>query len=330
MSIGSVHQEHALVQLELYQTGMIVFVFIVLLILFPDDPTQSSKMNRQPLLSVLSDSEPVADSDSDSAQGASSEQLNDLIPLCAMQPDLTVLQGLKACASNPSCMLLIVACSVVNGAYVSWQSLMPILFSNMPSYDSHDGDLFGFSSGICYCAGGYLSGTLGDGYFRGRLRTMLVLVYGAALANFAVLMFVMESPLSPLLPSTGRSSYVVVAAAISMTGLFVGATMPPSLELLAEVSFPVSEGTTANMVQALNMISLVLTTAVLPLLPPDYCNSFMAGTVLFCALSNGLVQNSNARQQAAGGRETANAGTGTEAEEEQEEARQQCDNAINI
>jgi MFS family permease len=282
----TINDQDGLVVLELWQTGLIVLVFHVSLFWFPSDARSASAVGAasERLLSDCAQGDICVATSAGDAVGEAT---------APAAPDLTVLQGLKACASNPSCMLLVVACSIVNGAYVAWQSLMPILFSAMPAYDSHDGDLFGFSSGICYCLGGYLSGEIGDRYFAGRLQPMLMLVYGAAVANFAVLLFVMPSPFS----QTIGAGYGAVATAISTTGFFVGATMPPSLELLAEVAYPVSEGTTANLVQALNMISLTSLTAVLPLVPSDYCNAVVGGTVMFCAMCSGLVRKSSSNRR---------------------------------
>jgi hypothetical protein len=39
-----------------------------------------------------------------------------------------------------------------------------------------------------------------------------------------------------------------------MTGVFAGATAGPTLELLAEVSYPVPEGTTANLQMLVNQV----------------------------------------------------------------------------
>lgn len=309
MSIGD-GEEQELVRLECWQTGLIATTTVALIAWFPNDSRSlhADDGATEPLLSAAgagaATDELAGECDGDEQQEQRAQQHEPMAQNATasggQEPSLGLLQGLGACAASPSCMLLIVACAVINGAYVAWQSLMPILFGKMPGFISHDGDLFGFSSGVCYCVGGYLSGELADRYFAGQLKSMLVFVYAASVANFALLLVLMPSPLKPLLPGSAAidTSYSAVAVAVTMTGLFTGATMPPSLELLAEVAFPVSEGTTANVTQLLVMVSHVAITAALPLLPSDVCNSVMGGVALLCALCMVLVKNSNARREA--------------------------------
>jgi hypothetical protein len=209
-------------------------------------------------------------------------------------PAQTALEGLEACCKNPSCVYLVIACSAMNGSFISWQSVLPIICGGIVGYTSHDGDVFAFISGITYCIGGFVGGELGDRFFVGRLKTLLLVLFALLVGNFIFLIAIMPSP---LYPEKSSCDYTVLVAVVSMTGLFAGAIVPPALELLADVAFPVSEGTTANLAQLLTQGVCVVFTAAVPGIAPEWVNTVMGGIIVACGVCMFPVANSAARLQ---------------------------------
>ena len=71
---------------------------------------------------------------------------------------------------------------------------------------------------------------------------------------------------------------------ITCTGLFAGATMPITLELLAEVSYPVSEGISGNVVALIMQVPAAILIAIVPIVRADVFNTIMGACFFGCAL----------------------------------------------
>jgi hypothetical protein len=88
-----------------------------------------------------------------------------------------------------------------------------------------------------------------------------------------------------------------------MTGIFAGATMPLTLELLAESSYPVSEGVTGNTAAFVMQFPATALVAIVGGSPPvvraDLVNLLMGVCFLCCLLLVIPVKESNKRRAAA-------------------------------
>jgi len=100
-----------------------------------------------------------------------------------------------------------------------------------------------------------------------------------ALLTFVWLGASMASPWSwrPLLPWT-----LTVAPAIGLGGFFVGATMPVGLELAAELTHPVPEGTSANFVMLLIQVLGIVFLTVASAIASSAINVVLVAVVLSC------------------------------------------------
>lgn len=88
----------------------------------------------------------------------------------------------------------------------------------------------------------------------------------------AALFLLLPSPVGPgfgvaVMERSARHCYWVVTGLVVLLSFAVGASMPPLLELMAEVAFPVNEGTAANFWVLLVEIACLLVPAALPALP---------------------------------------------------------------
>ena len=125
-----------------------------------------------------------------------------------------------------------------------------------------------------------MGGDIADRWFRGRLRLLLLACYTVLVANFLWLIASMPSPFFPNV----HCDYATLAVCISSTGLFAGASMPPTLELLAEVAYPVSEGTTGQLSSLVVQLAFVMMTAAVPMIAPDAVNTCIACVALISGL----------------------------------------------
>jgi len=187
------------------------------------------------------------------------------------------LRLLRTLLRSPSFVLVACACAIANGPYQAWVGALPTLL--------HSGDLswrtldaFSLGSSVTYALGAVIGGDIADRHFQRRLRSLLVLLYGSSLAIFVALTLALPSPWwpaadrapppPPALPSgvhTPPSApsapaappppaapfslpLAVLAALAGFSGLLVGGTSPASLELAAQISYPVPEGLSANLI----------------------------------------------------------------------------------
>ena len=238
----------------------------------------------------------------DGASGGRESPVEALLPahLDAMAdksqpPEKGMWEGVRAVFASLTCTLLL-STGIMNGWYTAWQAVLPIVYKNTEGFSDHDGDLFAFTSGLAYCLGGYLGGELGDRCFQGRLKYLLIIAFASGMANFAVLIWALPSPFSEDRP--GWSSHALVMALVTSTGIFAGATTSPALELLAEVSYPVSEGTTANLSMLLNQLAAVASVAIGPAVRPASVDTIMGAIFVFCGLALLPIDESSRRREA--------------------------------
>ena len=112
---------------------------------------------------------------------------------------------------------------------------------------------------------------------------LLLLCYALAVLNFTVLIAMLPSPFAP--NSSWAAPYPVLIICITTTGLWAGAAVTVTLEMMAEVAYPVSEGTTANLFYIIGNLSAVLVTALMPVIPGDTVNTTMGAILLLFGLS---------------------------------------------
>jgi len=142
----------------------------------------------------------------------------------------------------------------------------------------------GFSSTVAGNVGGILLGVMGDTLFHRRLKILLVILFFFSSILFMLFTLSLPSILStkPILPE--HSWWIIIA--ITIGGFFLGSTNPIFLELGAEMTYPVSEGSSAAVVTlTMNVTSLIVLFAG-PFIKSSasWINAIVTLSIGFCAL----------------------------------------------
>ena len=117
-----------------------------------------------------------------------------------------------------------------------------------------DGNTMGFWSLLMYTFASVVSGSICERWFHTSHRSYLLIALALCVTSTTALWIMVPSPISPSFgPSLLNLSdpdicYYSVFAAVVAIGFTSGLTLPPVLELLAEASYPVPEGTTGECV----------------------------------------------------------------------------------
>eukprot|EP00747_Dinoflagellata_sp_TGD_P087209 gnl/TRDRNA2_/TRDRNA2_163561_c0_seq1.p1 gnl/TRDRNA2_/TRDRNA2_163561_c0~~gnl/TRDRNA2_/TRDRNA2_163561_c0_seq1.p1 ORF type:complete len:125 (-),score=22.47 gnl/TRDRNA2_/TRDRNA2_163561_c0_seq1:74-448(-) len=77
-------------------------------------------------------------------------------------------------------------------------------------------------------------------------------------------------------------SFAVVLCAASLTGLFVGATNPICFELCAELTYPVAEGISGNVMVIFFQVCSIILLAIVPSMNPLATTPLMIGVIMSC------------------------------------------------
>lgn len=196
--------------------------------------------------------------------------------------DMALLPQLKGLFSFPSAILLLVVYSWSSGGYVAWTSLFDTMLGDF--YDSQFLGTVSFSGTVAYVVGGLVSSYLTDLYFYRHMKHVIFTCM--ALNTASCLMFIASVPNEEghVLWDLGRVWVVFVA---SLCGLWNGAAAPIFYELVAEISYPVDEGVSGNIMSMCeNLGALVIYQVVARLFPAQAMNyAFAGGMAVTIALS---------------------------------------------
>eukprot|EP00041_Stephanoeca_diplocostata_P007037 m.97236 g.97236 ORF g.97236 m.97236 type:complete len:528 (-) comp16693_c0_seq5:527-2110(-) len=183
----------------------------------------------------------------------------------------TFWESLTFCAKHPTVILLILTGAILQGTFFAWQANIPLGFLHYGTYQKEvgydhaasighdftakDGNLFCFLALLAYATAGFLSGDISEVLCYRRGKTFQFTAMTLSVTSLVLLTLVLPSPLLPVTcPGLNsmlgmmhpKACYWVVLCLVTCVGFFSGLTVPTMCEMLAEVSFPVPEGVTAN------------------------------------------------------------------------------------
>ena len=153
-------------------------------------------------------------------------------------------RGLWRTLFTPSFVLLILSTGITTGVYTVWSTTLPSTLSNTSFSLQQSASLVSvtrFAGMVGGLAGGWVAGLAS---MRRRYKSLLCVFLYLSLVSFTV--FALTQPSiavsSAVLPSNW---YLLSFIAVGSGGLFLGATIPLSYELGAELTYPAVESTSA-------------------------------------------------------------------------------------
>ena len=173
--------------------------------------------------------------------------------------------GLWRTLFTPSFVLLILSTGINTGVYSVWSTTLPSTLSNTSFSLQQSASLVSvtrFAGIVGGLGGGWVAGLSS---MRRRYKPLLCVFLYLSLVSFTV--FALTQPsigvASAVLPSTW---YLLSFVAVGAAGLFLGATIPLSYELGAELTYPAVESTSAAFIGLVMAVSSLVTLSVSPTL----------------------------------------------------------------
>lgn len=201
-----------------------------------------------------------------------------------------ILPQLKEMLSHKSAILLLLVYSWSSGGYVAWTSLFDTMLGDY--YSSQYIGTVSFAGTVGYVIGGLVSSYLTDLYFYRHMKHVIFVCM--ALNTVSCIFFIASVPDEDgtILWPLGQVWIVFVA---SLCGLWNGAAAPIFYELVAEITYPVDEGVSGNIMSMCeNLGALVLYQGVARAFEAQSMNyAFAGGMAVTIALSSMIDQRYN-------------------------------------
>ncbi|ETO18574.1 hypothetical protein RFI_18691 [Reticulomyxa filosa] len=124
----------------------------------------------------------------------------------------------------------------------------------------------GLAVSVSSLCGGMIIGPISDQWFRRKLKKLLIILFFAAITSFAITFITIPSPWwtygEPIekLQGDGQrdSRFGIVLVCVVLIGFFSGGIVPVFFEIVAELSYPVSEGTSGMCLVFVNNIASLM------------------------------------------------------------------------
>jgi MFS family permease len=187
---------------------------------------------------------------------------------------------LGALFRNPTVVILCGVYAWSSGGYVAWTSLMDDLLSRYGRWSDEFIGLMTFTATVAYIVGGFVAAALTDKKLRFRMKELLVAACAVATVGCALLAISVPSPFADGIILDWGNGWLVFVSAVC--GFCNGAAAPVFYELVAEVSYPVSEAVSGNLLSYFeNGGSLLLYQGLGNVVSPQVMNvGFAAGMLL--------------------------------------------------
>eukprot|EP00048_Salpingoeca_helianthica_P019895 m.246035 g.246035 ORF g.246035 m.246035 type:complete len:468 (-) comp40654_c0_seq1:22-1425(-) len=183
--------------------------------------------------------------------------------------------------TNMSLVILSALGGAQAGIASAWSGVLPQILAP-PTYSSVFSGWCGCAYSIAGVIGNASAGLVGDKFFVGRLKILLVLSYFFSALFFLLFALSTCNPYTdpPLLPSAPALMVILLVAA----GFFQSACDPLFYEMAAEISYPMPEGTSAGFIALLFNVATLVMLFVAPVIAMNLVNTIMTLTMLLGGL----------------------------------------------
>ncbi|KAH3767587.1 transporter, major facilitator subfamily protein [Pelomyxa schiedti] len=188
-------------------------------------------------------------------------------------------KGLLVCLKRKNAVLVILAGGVEAGVSSGWISLIPLVLSSY-NYTPQQAGWMGCANTIAATVGCVTSGAIVDKFLPYHMKSLICVECLLAILAFSWITLSLPSVMfaEPPIPS----NIYTVSAALILAGLFQGAMYPVFLELAAEVTFPVGEGTSTGLITFLFNTLLLTVDTVFSYVRLDILNLVETCVLIVC------------------------------------------------
>ena len=192
---------------------------------------------------------------------------------------------------NISTILVAIIGGVVIGVFTAWNGVLQDMIGAQSALklSSQSVGILGSEGTVCCILGGVVIGCIVDKWFAKRLKLVIMVLFIAMIVCMGLLLFVVPSPWKDkpmiLVNGNGQSNerkVVVIGVLGGLSGILLGGAMPLFYELCAEVSYPVSEGSSASLLVFIENIALLLFVGLAGLISTEWQTLFVVITCVLC------------------------------------------------
>eukprot|EP01129_Flabellula_baltica_P012129 TRINITY_DN5427_c0_g1_i1.p1 TRINITY_DN5427_c0_g1~~TRINITY_DN5427_c0_g1_i1.p1 ORF type:complete len:438 (+),score=54.58 TRINITY_DN5427_c0_g1_i1:78-1391(+) len=195
-----------------------------------------------------------------------------------MGSEIPIKKELLMLIKNPSFILLTIIIGIQQGSLYGWAGMFDQFL--YPTFSTITIGWIGFGNVCGGVIGSFAVGFLGDSFFKKKFKLLflILLLSGTILAVFFTISFPSLLSESPLIELPGFAVIIMII----LSGIFLFSASPLAVELAVEITYPVSEGTSASLLtwsmNLFNLLFLVIT----PKFQSSWINSFFLCSLLFC------------------------------------------------
>ena len=172
-----------------------------------------------------------------------------------------LFKEIKFMFKSMSTILVVIMGGMAIGVMAAWGAVLQDMIGENTPLNMNDADvgIIGFIGTIACVFGGLIIGPVVDKWFAKRLKMVILVLFIGIIISFGVLLFIVPSPWSDESIIFMQNKKMIVLSYINGAGgLFVGGCLPLFYELCVEVSYPVSEGSSATFLVFIENISLLI------------------------------------------------------------------------
>jgi sugar phosphate permease len=216
------------------------------------------------------------------------------------QSDLQIfMKELPAALSNTPFVVICLTVNTLLAIYANaWQTIAPSMFV-AAGYTESDANNFLFVITVSSVVGGFASGPLLHRVFGGRLKALEMVTLAAFTLGLTGMTALLPTPwwTEPLFGGVEETvvvagvektflvaNDVVLYAVVIMLGFAQGVSWPPLFEIAAEITYPVSEGTSGGFTGLTNNMGGVIIMYAMPLFSMATMNLILNPLVVGCGI----------------------------------------------
>lgn len=214
---------------------------------------------------------------------------------------LNLWQELKCMIRSASTMIVVVIGGITIGSFDGWSAMLQTMMGTQSSFglSTESVGIIGFTGNVACILGGIVIGLVTDKWYSKHLKLVVFRLFIGILIGFGVLMFVLPSPWSeqPMLviADSKDAQYhwkmtIFLCALNGINGFLVGGCLPLFYELCVEVSYPVSEGSSATFLVFTENVTMLVMVGIGNWISTEYQTAMVVAVCLLCLILLSFVE----------------------------------------